>query len=320
MQPIQFSQIRNFSDLAKNLSVSEYDLNRLIHSKPQSKFYQQMYIPKKNRALGYRVVYKTMNMTLSLIHKNLETSINGGRSFPLYVQGFVRGRSIVTNAERHLAKKYILNADIKDFFESITIKKVVDAFVNLGCKSEIAEALSKICTVDGLLAQGLSTSPVLANMACREMDKDLLSLGFRYDCEFTRYSDDITFSGNEKIPLKSEIEEIFNKHEFQLNDRKFKLQKRGQSQYVTGLTVFDNKHPRLSKKIKKDLRLTLYYANKYGLKNHMEKIGVYLDEWEINRIDGWIAFMFSVEPELARKFRALWKNILEEYHSQCSEL
>ncbi len=320
MQSIVFSKIRNISDLAKNLSIEEAYLNKLLSTESQSLFYRKMNIPKKNKTLKqYRTVYKTIDMALSLVHKNLESAINIIETFPVYVQGFVRDRSIVTNAKRHLAKKYILNADIKNFFESIGLEKVIDSFTYIGCIPKIASVLAKLCTLDGILVQGLSTSPVLANIASRKMDKDLFNLGIRYDCEYTRYADDITFSGDESVPLKEEIEEIFNKHGFQLNHNKFKIQRRGKSQYVTGLTVFDKEHPRLPKKIKKNLRMRLYYATKYGLENHFKKVGIdiedsYLVEGEIVKIDGWIGFMFCVEPKLANKFKEIWGKVLNDYY------
>ena len=321
MRTILFTEIRNASDLSKNLYCSESDLMKFANSKNQLQFYKKMNIPKKNsRNFGqYRTVYKAINYALPLIHKNLETAINLSENFPPYVHGFVRKRSIVTNAKNHLAKKFILNADINNFFESIKIGKVADVFLELGCKEEIAKILAQICTLDGFLAQGLNTSPVLANIACREMDKELFDLSRRYNCKFTRYADDITISGDENMPNKPEIEEIFNKYGFQLNHKKYKIQKRGQSQYVTGLTVFDKEHPRLPKKIKKNLRLILYFANKYGFENHLKQNNIDPENSDaileqIYKIEGWIKFMFCVEPKLAHKFNVLWTNIIMEYN------
>lgn len=321
MRTILFSEIRNTPDLAKNLYCSENELMKFANSTNQIQFYKKMNIPKKNsRNFGqYRTVYMAINYALSLIHKNLETAINLSENFPPYVHGFVRKRSIVTNAKKHLAKKFILNVDIENFFESIKVETVVDAFLYLGCNNEIAEILAKICTLNGFLAQGLSTSPVLANIACREMDQYLFNLSKLYQCEFTRYADDITFSGDGDTPSKVSIEEIFNKYGFKLNHKKYKIQKRGQGQYVTGLTVFDKEYPRLPKKIKKNLRLVLYFANKYGFENHLKQNNIDPEDSDvileqINKIEGWIKFMFCVEPKLAHKFNVLWTTIIMEYN------
>lgn len=338
MHPISFHDIRNLSDLSKNLSISESDLDRLLRCNPQSRLYHKMLIPKKSlKQHGVRTVYKVIDPTLSLLQKNLETSINHMVEFPPCVQGFVRNRSIVSNAENHLGRKFLLNVDIKHFFESIRIEAVTSAFQHLGCSAEIAEILARLCTLDGFLAQGLSTSPVLANVISMDMDKDLLSLSKHYKCVFTRYADDITISGDDGVPSKDELDEILRKRGFQLNDAKFKIQKKGQKQYVTGLTVFDEKYPRIPKRIKKWLRLNFFYINKYGFESHACKI-LNIDErylendemkqqelydycYELNKkLKGWVDYVNSVEPKLAKKLYEQYNLIKEkERRNRASE-
>ncbi|TAN41876.1 MAG: RNA-directed DNA polymerase [Nitrospirae bacterium] len=318
MRRIEFSEIRNIDDLAKCLSCTNEDLRRLAFDATSAKHCRKMLIPKKNKS-GHRIVYKSFDKSLSLIQKNLETTINHNEIFPECVQGFVRKGCIAKNAGKHLAKRYVLNADIEDFFESIGMLQIVNAFKRIGCNDDIAIMLSRLCTLDEQLVQGFSTSPVISNLVCHGMDEDFVTLSKQYNCTYTRYADDMSFSGN-AVPTQGDIEDILSNHGFKLNKKKFFLQKRGDKQYVTGLTVFDDKYPRIPKRIKKKLRLTLYYADKYGLLNHFEKIGIdwsFVD-WEINKIDGWIAFMFSVEPALAKNFKAKWNIILDEHKKSMS--
>jgi hypothetical protein len=288
-----------------------------------------MLIPKKSlKHSGVRTVYKVIEPTLSLLQKNLETSINLKIEFHPCVQGFIKNRSIVTNANKHLGRKFILNCDIKNYFDSISIADVFNAFQYLGCSAEIAENLARLCTLDGFLAQGLSTSPVLANVVSMEMDKELLSLSEKYNCVFTRYSDDITISGNNGLPSKAELAKILDKHGFEINHDKFNVQKRGQKQYVTGLTVFDEEYPRIPKRIKKWLRLNFFYINKYGFVSHVCKIlnidardlendGMKQQEvddycYELNKkLKGWIDYINSVEPKLAKIFYEQY-NLIDE--------
>ncbi|MGD0021207.1 MAG: reverse transcriptase family protein [Smithellaceae bacterium] len=333
MHDITFQKIRNLSDLSKNLSILESDLDQLLKCDPQSILYHKMLIPKKStKYQGFRTVYKVINPTLSLIQKNLETSINNSTKFPPCVQGFVRKRSTVTNANKHLGKKFALSCDIRNYFESINIEAVIRAFQYLGCSLEIAEMLAKLCTLDGFLVQGVSTSPVLANIVSRDMDKELLSLSKHYNCSYTRYADDITISGDDVVPSRDEIDEILKKNGFHLNHDKFKIQKRGQKQYVTGLTVFDEKYPRVPKRIKKWLRLNLFYINKYGFESHAckilnierqdlesdetkrEEVNDYCDE--LNRkLKGWIDYINSVESKLAKKLYEQYNLIIEKERS-----
>ena len=321
---IDFQKIRNLSDLSKRLACDKNDLQSRIQISDQSKYFKKMDIPKKNRKLGYRTVYQCTDMVLSQIHKYIASSINITEMFPEYVRGFVVGGSCTKNAKMHLAKKYLLHADIIHFFESFSLDSIVKVFLELGCNEGIAKGLSKLCTLNGVLVQGINSSPVLANFACKQMDEELNALSLRYGCKYSRYADDITISGNNTLPEKREIEEIFSTYDFRMNDRKYKIQKRGMGQYVTGLTVFDDKAPRVPKRFKKNLRLELYYAKKYGLMNHLKKSGVDIEQpgivlYEIYRIKGWIDYIKSVEPDLAIRYYEAWNVIIDRHVKELYE-
>ncbi len=174
---------------------------------------------------------------------------------------------------------------------------------------------NRLCTLHGHLIQGASTSPVLGNLVCVALDQELAELGKKYDCSYSRYADDITFSGDH-LPRKKEVEKCLKQHGFQLNLHKWKRQPRGQSQCVTGLTVFDGTRPRIPKDVKRRLRQILHYASKYGLESHLHKMDkIDCDSYvhEILRIDGLIAFMYSVEPERALQFDIQWQEIIKQW-------
>ncbi len=231
-------------------------------------------------------------------------------SFPDCVQGFVPHRSIVTNARIHLGQKVLLHADIHNFFDSITVRQVFETFENLGCAPVVAYFLAKLCTLDGFLPQGSSASPVLANLVSRFLDADLCSLAVAHNCKYSRYGDDITISGD-SIPQAAQIERILKKHGFELRDGKCRTQRRGGSQYVTGLSVFEKSGPRIPTLFKRRLRLELHYASLFGWKSHVAFIGAEDSErYEAARIEGWIRFIHSVEPQAAAEFDAEWQKIL----------
>ena len=98
--------------------------------------------------------------------------------------------------------------------------------------------------------------------------------------------------------------------------------RRGKKQYVTGLSVFDSSYPRISRKTKRNIRLELYYINKYGIKSHiLHKLKHSFTEYKndrsirklidaqvlhtLNRINGWIVFIRSIEPTLGDKLMKL---------------
>ena len=313
MVAIQFSAIRNIGDLAKNLGTSVDDIRRFTETADQGQFYERKMIPKKGRKRRgqFRTVYK-VQQDLRVIQKTISTAITSQIASPEYVQGFVHKRSIVTNARIHLSQKLLLHADIRDFFESIKTSQVAKSFESLGCRKEIAYVFSKLCTLNGFLPQGSSASPALANLVCKPLDIDLKTLADTHKCRFSRYGDDITFSGD-SLPPQDSVKALLNNHGYELRDGKCRIQRRGRSQYVTGLTTFDDERPRISRRIKKRLRLELYYAERFGLTDHLERIDWHKSEYaKIKQMNGWISFLYSVEPKKAAVFDRRWREILSK--------
>jgi len=309
LDKIQVDKIKTISDLAPILSISEDELHFFLDSKDE--LIKKFLILKKN--YDFRVVFLIKNESYRHLLKRITDYLNNKYSLmrPESVHGFVKGKSIFTNAEKHTERKIILNIDIKDFFSSISQFKVIEIFTSLGFTKEIAEIFSKLLTVGGVLATGFSTSPVISNMICVSIDKDFEKLALIYNATYTRYADDITLSSNDKLPSLEKIKIILNKNNFILNDKKIRIYRKGGPQYVTGLTVVDSK-PRLSKKFKKSIRLELYYIKKYGITNHLMYHPKNLnDEVFFSRFStvlfngyglrGFIAFINSIEPRLAKK-------------------
>lgn len=263
-------------------------------------------IPKRNPKLGYRHVFEIEDQfgidTFKVLKFNLDELYNPHPS----VHGFVKGKNIATNAKVHLGKRNLLNLDITKFFESITKDRVALAFSELGFEQEISLALSEITTLSGNLVQGFHTSPVIANLVANQMDIEIDDHCKAHDSIYTRYADDISISSDTELPSYSSIVDIISKHGFVVNESKSKFFKRGQKQFVTGLSIFDDKYPRIPKRIKKRIRQELYYIRKFGLSAHetkRKKDGVLQGSGKsttMNRIKGWIDFIYSIEPEFAK--------------------
>lgn len=304
MRKVDFNKVKGAEGVAHYFYISSDILKKLITVYDQSSFYKKLKIRKKNfKNTGkYRTVYKA-EQQISQFQKNVATAISDNTHFPKCVQGFVKKRSPRTNAKQHLTKKYLLNADICDFFDSITFDMVKSVFVNLDCDEEVSHILAKACTLNGVLRQGLHTSPMISNLVVAVMDQDFIKLNNVYSATYTRYSDDITISSDKDLPGKEEVVQILQRNGFNLNEAKFRLTKRGQPQFVTGLSVFDSEYPRIPKQIKRRLRLELYYINKYGLLEHFKRIGApdFAYNYCYNRIRGIIDYINAIEPDLAEK-------------------
>jgi hypothetical protein len=196
MPVVKFNELQGFEHLSRVWGVAVEDLTTINNSADQSGWYSEMQIPKRGKANRgkFRTVYKVEWGILKQLQKNISRDINETNLFPDCVKGFVRGRSAVDNAKAHVDQRVILNADIKDFFDSITTEQVLGAFIRLGCKKDIATLLTKICTFNGRLPQGASTSPVVSNLVCSGLDSDLAAFASRQGARYTRYADDLTFS------------------------------------------------------------------------------------------------------------------------------
>jgi RNA-directed DNA polymerase len=243
-----FASLRTFGDVALLLEVTPQVLGYYLHKSTNYKVFAL-----KKRSGGTRLIASPIT-PLKIIQRKLNQvlhSVYKGRS---PVHGFVRGKSIVTNAHRHRDRSYILNFDLQDFFPTIHFGRVKGMLQGKPYSlSELAAVtLAQICCHNGSLPIGAPTSPVVANMICARMDSELKTLAANLGCTYTRYADDITFSVRHgRFPpmlvyrdpktnhwiLGDELTKIVSNNGFQINATKTRILPRGHRQEVTGLIV-----------------------------------------------------------------------------------
>ena len=192
--------------------------------------------------------------------------------------GFAQGKSVVDNAQCHVGKNYVFNIDLKDFFPSITQPRVWKRLQlePLNIPQPIANVMAGLCCMkksneDGtfsyILPQGAPTSPIITNMICDKLDRRLKGLATRFHLTYTRYADDITFSSNHHVyteggEFKKELKRIITDQGFSINEKKTRLQKKGDRQEVTGLVV--NEKANVARKYVREVRSLLYIWERYG--------------------------------------------------------
>lgn len=246
--------------------------------------------------------------------------------------GFTRNKSILDNAKFHVNATAILNVDLKNFFETITEKRVFGIFKFLGYHPNLAVEFAKICTVsmpdekfekldetsqqyfeeyfnsmEPVLVQGAPTSPLLSNIACLNLDNRLTKLSNKIGVVYSRYADDITFSGElENLPSFKLLKKIITDENFKINWNKKGIFKKGQKQIVTGLLINDS--VRTTKKYKKEIFRHLFFCKKFGPFKHFQRVAPdksYKKEW----LMGKILFVNAIEPEIAKKMFQMVKEI-----------
>lgn len=216
--------------------------------------------------------------------------------------GFVKGRSIVTNAKKHIGNKQTLLLDIKDFFPSIKQDNVKSIFISLGYSKSAAFRLAEICCFEGVLPQGAPTSPCLANIRCRDLDDELFQMAKLYNIEYTRYADDMAFSADIDLFFLIEIvKNILTKYDFTVNESKTRIYKEGSRKLITGILVKED-CLKLPKQFKRKLKQEIYYCKKYGVSTHLENTN------SLSRVNfkeylyGKVYYLKMVEPELGNYY------------------
>lgn len=241
------------------------------HCTPRKR-YRQFYIPKKSG--GARVI-SAPHPLLKRVQYVVAEELTGLYAPDACVMGFVPGKSVADNARVHAGRKYVFNADLKDFFPSIGMGRVIRALMqpDFGCSEDLAKDIAGICcmldpaTHRCVLPQGAPSSPILSNIACQGLDRKLGMLARRNNARYTRYADDITFSSNfdifsEGSLFRKAFEDTVKSEGFRLNANKTRVQPGTERQEVTGITV--NKEPNVSKDYIRELRMLIHIIDKYG--------------------------------------------------------
>lgn len=240
---------RTLDELARRLGVTASDLRAV---KPE---YQTFAIPKHSG--GTRIIHAPQRdlktMQRRILHRVLALLV----AHPAAI-GFERGKSIVTNANPHTGKAVIVKMDLKDFFPSISRKRVHAFFKRIGWNRQAADWLMEMCTHNGSLPQGAPTSPRLANLVNYVMDKRLDGAARKFGAAYTRYADDLTFSfaHDDRRNVQSLIQlvkQIVEDEGYRLHmKKKLNIRRRHDQQRVTGLVV--NDRPQLPRSVRRRLR------------------------------------------------------------------
>jgi len=187
-----------------------------------------------------------------------------------YAKAYVPKRSIKEHTIYHTDEPFVLTLDIKNFFNSIHFDSVESLFKSIGYSEKMSNLFTKLCFRENELPQGAPTSPYISNLILKDFDIKVSKYCINNDVKFTRYADDLAFSGNLKADEIKELvtDELFNIG-LKLNYKKSKLMRPNQPQLISGIIV--NKKAQLPKKVRNSLRNELFFIKKFGLQSHLER-------------------------------------------------
>ncbi len=320
-----FNSIEDLSK-AMNLSVGKLRFLAFDRKTSETDHYIHFNLPKKTG--GFRKISAPKPELKSAQIWILENILNKTEVHEA-AHGFLLGKNIVTNAQKHVGAKIVINFDLENFFPSITYKRVKGVFASFGYSEAVATVFALICTaheteeieIDGktyfvglgdrFLPQGSPASPAISNIISRRFDKSLTKIAENHGFRYTRYADDLTFSTEsadaEITKLMSQIRFVSEKQGFKVNENKTRILRRGRQQEVTGIVVNDKIS--IDRKTLRKFRAALHQAENKGLENL---------NWGnspdvVASLKGYANFVFMVDKEKGYIFQQQVKRIIEKY-------
>ena len=303
---------------------------------PALQHYAFKWLPKRHG--GYRLL-EAPKTRLKAMQRRVLTEIVYRVPTHDAAHGFVPGRSALTFVREHVGRGLILRLDLEDFFPSIGAARVYRVFRSFGYPDGVARVLTGICTLkvsacvlDAMpgpsfveqydmaalatraqarlrlrhrhLAQGAPSSPGLANLASYRLDARLAGAARAAGARYTRYADDLAFSGDAAFARQAPRFEVMVAaialgEGFRVNHHKTRVMRRSESQRLVGLVA--NEHAHVPRRTRERLEAVLTNAARHGLASQ-NRDG---DPHFLESLRGQVAWVKQVNPAHARKLRDL---------------
>ncbi len=247
MRKLRFLNIRDLSHLRKHLGTSPNELAHICQ-KPES-YYRQGPRLIKGKTRHIATPHGRLRVILDRLQTLLQRVV-----LPASIHGGVKGHSPLTNAVPHLRNPVVLCMDLKDFFPSVTNKRVYTMFLEtLKCSPDVARNLTRLCTLNGSLPQGSPTSTIVAALSTIGLTNRLDQFANNHNATYIQYVDDVTVSGPRHLDRMAPLlEKVIRQAGFKANPAKTKMAQGEEEKCVTGIRV--NVVPDVPSKKMKEVR------------------------------------------------------------------
>ncbi len=251
---------------------------------------------------------------------------------------FRLGRSVLSYVSPHAGRDLLLHIDLREFFPSISAARVNALFHTVGYPERVARLLTGLCTntvpdaalipnnltevasclgVEATsrllyrsphLPQGAPTSPALANLCAYRLDVRLTALAERFGVRYSRYADDLLFSGDHSferglVRFRVLVCAIAINEGFFIRARKTRVLPANVSQRVAGVVL--NSHPNPPRRDFDDLKAQLFNCIRFGAASQNRDARPNFRQHLRGRI-GWMA---SINAARGRKLQDLFDQI-----------
>lgn len=348
MQPVAAAQswklpvIESIGALSDWLGVSiedlEWfaDLKGLVHSNRDHELNHYSYRVLIKDSGNIRLIEAPKSRLKKLQQQILSGILNRVPPHPA-VHGFVKERSIRSCATQHVGQRVLLRINLQDFFPSFPARRIQAMFRTLGYPEPVADLLGGICTnfapgsIFGKekfdpplslqtrqwardlycrphLPQGAPTSPSVANICSYRLDCRLAGLTKAAGANYTRYADDLAFSGGKEFEKGVErfsihVAAILMEEGFHVNHRKTRIMRQGVRQHLVGIVT--NQHPNIIRADFDRLKATLTNCVRSGPQGQNREGHSHLRQ----HLEGKVSFVESVNPAKGKRLRGLLEKI-----------
>ncbi len=324
----KFHNVENFNTLADLVEFNAHGLKRILSEiRHQEKHYNEFFIKKKSG--GERQILAP-DHKLKLIQRRLAYVLSLLYMGRISVHGFRRGKSIITNAERHVRRKALLNLDLENFFPTIHFGRIRGILQThpYNLSKAGSTIIAGFCCYKSRLPQGAPTSPIVSNMICSKLDYELQKFAYEEHCVYSRYADDIVFSTNARNGFSQnmleggasewkigpKLQEIINKNGFFVNQKKTRVRFYTERQEVTGLIV--NAFPNIKREFVREVRIMLHMWKKFGIKKASERYQDMYGNDFYKSLQGKINFIKLVKTERNNTYKVLAEKFNKEAGAQ----
>ena len=284
---------RELSSLEQDLSINAKTLYAVSNN--LGRHYHNAKLPKKSG--GYRNL-SVPDEVLKSIQKQIAEVLLIHMPVSRYAKAYRFGCSTLRNAKHHVGKQVVLKLDILHFFDSIRYSTVKDKVFPEEIYAEpLRILLTMLCYHKDALPQGAPSSPAITNIILYEFDEQVGQWCREKGIAYTRYCDDMTFSGDfDPAEVIRFVRLELKKQGFLLNEQKTLIQRPGQQQTVTGIVV--NEKLSIPADYRRKLRQELYYCRKFGIQEHLQKNGLEIPEDTYRmQLLGKVNYVLQVHPE-----------------------
>ena len=283
---------RELSSLEQDLGISAKTLYAVSNN--LSKHYRKAKLPKKS--VGFRNL-SVPDEVLKSIQKRIAEVLLIHMPVSRYAKAYRFGSSTLRNAKHHVGKQVVLKLDILHFFDSIRYSTVKDKVFPEEIYAEpLRILLTMLCYHKDALPQGAPSSPAITNIILYEFDEQIGQWCRARGIAYTRYCDDMTFSGGfDPAEVIRFVRLELKKMGFLLNEHKTRIQHPGQQQSVTGIVV--NEKLSIPAEYRHKIRQVLYYCRRFGIQEHLQRIGLEIPEDTYRRqLLGKVNYVLQVHP------------------------